>query len=370
MTKSLVSKIKNRHNLELENLLNDDLIEAYIHMIQAGEPDFIKHISVDMSLFDDCIIMNLGDLHIGDPNCDFQRLITYLTVAKYYPNVIIIMNGDIVNNANNLGKSSSLENALSPSNEMRIFYKLLNDPIIKDKIVAITSGNHENGERTKEVGIDMVANMTSGTAFFEKYSRYITRLNIKLKCPYTPTGSADMVVTVTHGSNLKGKDGKIIDTMIQKEAEIGSSDLIIVNHTHKEVFSVVDKLATRYVDGKKQTYKITTTIYNSPSVVESSGYAKDKMMGLCPTFVKFPRVYTLPNHNTLDNTKKENTYERPFSIGINLIDVIKPNVLDFVKAEQPRIQRYVNKTIEDIEADAEQATLSIFNIPNSSEDEL
>ena len=117
MDKDIVKKTtkKNKSAIRgIENIDADERIASYENIIKADDFVPIKTISVDLSEHREFYLLVLNDIHIGAPGCNIDKLIRYLKTVKSIPNCYIILNGDLMNNANNLGKSSPLENALSP----------------------------------------------------------------------------------------------------------------------------------------------------------------------------------------------------------------------------------------------------------------
>ena len=113
----------------------DGRIESYIKQISSDGFAPINTTVVDSLHNREILLLVLNDLHIGSPGCNIDKIIRYLQEVKHIPNLYIILNGDLMNNANNLGKSSPLENDLSPMNEQKVIHTLLSDPLIKNKIV-------------------------------------------------------------------------------------------------------------------------------------------------------------------------------------------------------------------------------------------
>ena len=120
------SSLKNIN--DIRNISETNLrLKSFKEQIRSDDFSPIKTIKVDLSQHSQVMLLVLNDLHIGSPGCNIDKIIRYLKEVKYIPNCYIILNGDLMNNANNLGKSSPLENDLSPMNEQKVIHTLLSD---------------------------------------------------------------------------------------------------------------------------------------------------------------------------------------------------------------------------------------------------
>lgn len=96
---------------------------------------------------------SLSDWHIGDNSCDMALIKAEVEHIKATPNAYCILNGDLCNTALKTSVSDIYSEKLSPMEQLNMCVELL-EPI-KEKILLITSGNHEN--RTyKSDGIEIM----------------------------------------------------------------------------------------------------------------------------------------------------------------------------------------------------------------------
>ena len=83
-------------------------------------------------------IITLADLHIGDKDCDMDKvkeLINKVKQKDYY----CILNGDILDNAIMDSVGNTYDETYNPIEQLEIAIELLKP--IKDKILCITCGN-------------------------------------------------------------------------------------------------------------------------------------------------------------------------------------------------------------------------------------
>lgn len=98
-------------------------------------------------------IIPISDVHIGDKLTNYKILKEVLETIRDTPNVYTILNGDLCNTALKNSKSDVYSDELSPMEQINRLIEIL-EPI-KDKILVIGSGNHED-RILKETNIDIV----------------------------------------------------------------------------------------------------------------------------------------------------------------------------------------------------------------------
>lgn len=109
-----------------------------------------------------------ADLHIGDKFCDLTDIKRRIEEVKQDEESFCVLNGDIINNATKTSVSDCYAEELSPMEQIQTFVDLFSP--IKDKILAVTSGNHENRTYNKE-GIDITDVCCRQLGIEQKYSR-------------------------------------------------------------------------------------------------------------------------------------------------------------------------------------------------------
>ena len=87
-------------------------------------------------------VYTLADLHIGDPHSIPAEVLRRVREAENDPYGLVLLNGDLMNTAIRTGVSDVYGELLSPMQQMQELVDLLRP--IKDKIIGVTTGNHEN----------------------------------------------------------------------------------------------------------------------------------------------------------------------------------------------------------------------------------
>ena len=178
-----------------------------------------------------------ADEHIGDEHCDLEKLKERIEYVKNKPNAYCLLNGDILDNATKTSIGDTYMQEFNPMEQLQRANELFSP--IKNKILCITHGNHENRTYRKEginlsyliakqLGLDDKYTPTSAVLFlrFGKVSRGHKESNgsgnIRKVC-YT--------IYSLHGSGGGRKEGaKAI--RLADMASIIDTDIYIHSHTH------------------------------------------------------------------------------------------------------------------------------------------
>ena len=99
--------------------------------IRARLPDTIGALKIEV----------MADLHIGDAHCDLPLIRERLKSVQEEPDTALILNGDILNNATKTRVSECYSEVLPPMEQIQRAVELFEPG--KDKILAVTTGNHE-----------------------------------------------------------------------------------------------------------------------------------------------------------------------------------------------------------------------------------
>lgn len=321
----------------------DKRLKSFQEQIAADDFSPIKTIQVDATAHEDVLLLVLNDLHIGSPGCNIDKIIRALKEVKHHPNAYIILNGDLMNNANNLGKSSPLENDLSPMNEQKIIHTLLDDPVIKSKIICSTSGNHESGARAKDSGLDSLATPMASLGLLDKYTRYMAQIVLKIKCPYAPSGAADCRILVRHGSGMGGNSGKILEKMFNMVKSFGNYDVIFQGHTHKNLMAINDQVLQ---NGKFSTLKKPVTVINVPAFEEASQYAMEAAYPPPNTDNSFYCIRAAQNFDALDDYLNSEYNVLPYTFVVDTISLDRPELVQIGEINLEQLRKVREDTID------------------------
>ena len=108
-----------------------------------------------------------ADEHIGDENCDLQRLKDRIKYVSEKENAYCLLNGDIIDNATKTSIGDTYSAEFNPMEQLKVATELFSP--LKGKILAITHGNHEARTYRKE-GIDLSYLLASQLGLGDRYS--------------------------------------------------------------------------------------------------------------------------------------------------------------------------------------------------------
>lgn len=237
---------------------------------------------------DEVIIFPLGDMHIGDAYSTKGELIRIINKIKEMPNAYCILNGDIVNNAtrNSISDIYS-EQIVSPMAQVMMALELL-EPI-KDKIISVTSGNHEL-RSNKDDGLDIMQFLCANLNILPRYDREGVYV-------FLTTGRSDgknskknhfqcYGIYHTHGSG-GGKRGGSTANAMEDMSQIVDADLFIRSHTHRPMAFPVDRFRANF--SNRKITKVTQYMVTTNAFLNWGGYAEQK--GFRPTSIIVPEIH-------------------------------------------------------------------------------
>lgn len=251
----------------------------------------IKHkLSPDLKSIE---LHTFADLHMGDRECDWDLIKKRIQYVKETENAYCILNGDIINNATKTSVSDCYAEELSPMEQIQMFTSLF-EPI-KDKILAVTSGNHEN--RAYKEGVDITELCTTQLGIRHLYAREGTLIFLRFgkqdkhhcndMCVYT--------IYVTHGSGGGRKEGGKANRLADM-ASIVDADIYIHSHTH---LPMVMKEGFYRVDTRSSTVAPVDKLFvNTSAMLNYGGYSQ--LFEFRPPSKECPVIY-------LNGIKKEYT---------------------------------------------------------------
>ena len=239
-------------------------------------------------------IHTFADLHIGDRACDLKLIGERINAVKDTPNAYCILNGDIMNNATKTSVSDSYAEELSPMEQLERFTTLF-EPI-KDRILAITQGNHENRTYNKE-GIDLTLVAAKQLGLTDRYSKTGALLFVRFGEEKTSGHRRKICYTVycNHGSGGGRKEGSKAIRLADM-ASVIDADIYIHSHTHlpmvmKQGFYRIDT-ANSFISN------VTKLFVNTAACLDYGGYGE--AFEFKPTSKDTPIIYLTVN-------KKERT---------------------------------------------------------------
>ena len=222
----------------------------------------IKH---SLGNFDQLQILPLADLHIGDIHTDGKKINEWLAYIKDTPNCFTILNGDLCNVAIKTSLSDIYGENPMPMQQLEQCVKLFGP--IKDKILAVTAGNHEQ-RIYKTDGLDMTQIMCNQLQIGDLYSPTSVLLFIQFgdQGGHANHWPVQYTIFAHHGSGAGGrKEGGKIQRLADL-ANIVDADCYLMSHTH---LPAVTRTSYYRVDRRRfATIKVDRLFVNTSSTLD------------------------------------------------------------------------------------------------------
>ena len=212
----------------------------------------------------------LSDVHLGSKECDLFLVKKVIKFIKDTPNCYCILLGDILDMALKNSKSDIYSSSMSGADTQKLAIELLTP--IKDKILAITPGNHEN-RVWRECGIDISLWLAEKLNLENNYRANALAIQLTFG---KDTNSQPYHLTIfgQHGAYGSGRKlGSAMNAIEDMDGIICNADLYIRAHTHspiqgsRKVLSFNDK---GNIETKIKYY------FNAPAFLGIGGYGLDK----------------------------------------------------------------------------------------------
>lgn len=211
-----------------------------------------------------------ADEHIGDTHSDIKKVLQRIEYIKNTPNAYCILNGDIIDNATRTSIGDIYAQVFNPMEQLKRAVEIF-EPI-KDKILCITHGNHENRSYKKE-GINISQLIATQLGLADRYTPTSATLFIRVgegtgHNHYNPYRYS---IYVLHGSGGGRKEGaKAI--RLADLAGIIDTDIYIHSHTH---LPMIFKQAFYRVDNINSSVALVDKLFvNTASNLSYGGYGE------------------------------------------------------------------------------------------------
>ena len=245
----------------------------------------MKAIRCDLPFAETIEIHPMADLHIGDPQSDFKSVLDRIEYIRKTPNAYCILDGDLMDTAiaSSIGDTYSAN--LQPMEQLKQCVKIF-EPI-KDKILAVLPGNHEN-RVYKSDGLDLTEIMCNQLGIPSRYSPTTALLFIRFGRQSSQRHNRPFLYTayVTHGSGGGKREGGKVNRLADL-ASIVDADIYIHAHTH---LPLIFKESFFRVSGSNSSVALVDKLFvNTAASLNYGGYGD--RMGYKPASKKSPVIY-------------------------------------------------------------------------------
>lgn len=245
----------------------------------------MKTIKCDLPYADIIEIIPMADLHIGDSQCDYKLVLERIEYIKNTKNAYCILDGDLMDTAIASSIGDTYSASIQPMEQLKHCVKIF-EPI-KDKILAVLSGNHEN-RVYKSDGIDITEIMCAQLGIAERYSPTTALLFIRFGKTSGHNHHRRQMYTIyaTHGSGGGRKEGGKVNRLADL-ASIVDADCYVHGHTH---LPLIFKESYYRVNMSQSTVTAVDKLFvNCGASLNYGGYG-DKA-GFKPASKRTPTIY-------------------------------------------------------------------------------
>ncbi len=245
----------------------------------------MKTIKCDLPFAEVIEILPMADLHIGDSQCDYKLVLERIEYIKNTKNAYCILDGDLMDTAIASSIGDTYASALQPMEQLKHCVKIF-EPI-KDKILAVLPGNHENRVYRAD-GIDLTEIMCAQLGIPERYSPTTALLFIRFgdKGKRYHNRTQTYSGYITHGSGGGKREGGKVNRLADLAA-IVDADFYIHAHTH---LPIIFKESYYRVNISQSTVSLVDKLFvNCGASLNYGGYG-DKA-GFKPASKRTPTLY-------------------------------------------------------------------------------
>lgn len=246
--------------------------------------DFSQQVVIrDMSQFDKCYLVPLADFHEGARDADHEKSDGYIEWIAEHDDALALLNGDMLNCATKDSAPDLFEDLVTPDESYKRLLKRLTP--IKDKIILITRGGHEE-QIFRKVGHDYMAQLACDLG----------------DIPYHPDGAMfgirlcrDNHSVIFWGYATHGWGGaRTIGAKIKKVEDLAnviSVDIVILSHDHTQAIHRLNVLTPPGSNTKRFQVHWTfqrKILINTGGFIQYAGYIQRK--GYQPQDLGTPRI--------------------------------------------------------------------------------
>ena len=226
---------------EISNkVLKDDTIKSYDLKQKTTVDNGVLKKHIDLSnQYDTCVLVFIGDWHIGTVDFDINEAMRVLDYVLQTPNARVLCLGDMMNTAILNSVSNMFEDIAYPQEQWKVFVSLLKQVALQKKLIVTHTGNHER-RVGRNTGIDPMEQATAALDAPDTYAPYYADSTIILKSPYTKSGKFSFPIITHHGDSGNPEN----NAAINQETLINA-----IGHTHN--FKAYTKTKIINCNGKK-----------------------------------------------------------------------------------------------------------------------
>lgn len=181
--------------------------------------------------FETLEIYPVSDLHVGDPEFKEKEFLDFLNYVANKENAYIVLLGDLMNNAIKSSVSNVYNETMPPQQQKKYLIDKLKP--ISHKILAITTGNHENRSK-KETDVDLTEDIAIALGLDNIYSP--NGIILKVRFGQFKSGKKRAYnLYLTHGFTAPKRPGATLNNIELVQLSLENIDIYVFGHAHKQI---------------------------------------------------------------------------------------------------------------------------------------
>lgn len=245
-----------------------------------------KVIKRDLGKAKECVtIIPFSDCHIGSSKCNYELIRRQVNRVLKEKNTYAVLLGDLINNTTKLSVGDVYSEPMSPMEQIKVAVDIFAP--IKDKILAVTAGNHER--RTyKTDGCDLIHFFCAELGILDRYDYCAPVLLLKMGCKTSEHAGNQFVYSIymTHGDGQGGRTTGGKANGLERRGKVTNADIVITGHTHQPISFRTSTFEICKTSGT--IVERETVFVNCASMLNYEQYAE--LFGLPPSSVTQPEI--------------------------------------------------------------------------------
>jgi DNA polymerase II small subunit/DNA polymerase delta subunit B len=244
--------------------------------------------------YNDIYVIPISDVHLGDKGftkeCE-KKLKGYINWVKTTPNAFVILNGDLVNCATRLSKSSPFDQNMDLAEQIEGIVELLKP--IKNKILGAINGNHEN-RLSDYTGYSPTISICErlGIDYLGDSATYILRLGCRKKLNSPRLSFTIYSHHTTGGGNSIGSK---INRIASMREIVANADVFVGSHNH--MLGAIHGVTQIINETTSKLETVRQMIVDTGGYLDwNNTYAERNM--LAPLRIGSPRIHLIVKRNS------------------------------------------------------------------------
>lgn len=217
-------------------------------------------------------IIPIGDVHYGSPEHNGKLFNEVIEKVKTEKNMFCILLGDLIECVTKDSVGDLYTQIGSPHDQANYIVEKLKP--IKDKILAMTNGNHEN-RVFKTTGFDISLYIAEKLGIADRYNKGSCVLFVRFGKQRGKANAPHIFsIVVSHGTASSTKKAGKLNALLKLQETVVGADIYIIGHVHDYICTYEE---TYMVNNKYKEIKAKTScLLSQGAFLDFGGYGYEK----------------------------------------------------------------------------------------------